>query len=494
MASIAPSITETRSPPLHDRRADWLVLGGFALLALFVRGAGFGDPIAGAEEQLNSYIGLRLLSGELPFADWQTLEPFGLFAIFALAHWHFGPEAMAYQAFAAVATFVGSILVSTLTRTVADRRAAAIAGALFMLMTSAYGDYASASETFLVPVMLAALLLVSRNTTGPTSARILTGMLLCGLGLQIDYAALPFCVLLLIWILRQEVLLGATPERLARLLCTYLAPMAAPMALVALIYMIGGNQDAFWLATREAFSANAAALGAHLDTDRLAMLLSLAGRSGCGLYGAIPTASSRTMSPQLLHALWFVAAIISALWQGDASPACYAMLVPGALLLAAPLFSSSSGSVLVITLSLLVSGAQILMLPAQYQEASSRNGEIGRFAAAISPLVDDRTRCLYVFDGPAALYRLSGGCVPTRLVDPRVLSDMTDKTDAIQTQERELSRILSSRPAVIVTTSTPTHRKNLAGLLQVGEAIRANYSPLASVQVGDLRYHAWHRR
>jgi hypothetical protein len=108
--------------------------------------------------------------------------------------------------------------------------------------------------------------------------------------------------------------------------------------------------------------------------------------------------------------------------------------------------------------------------------------------------VNDQTRCLYVFDGPTALYPMTGGCAPSRFVYPDHLTNVLETGAIGVSQTDEVARILSAGPAVIVTTSTPTQVQNMEGLLLVSEAIRARYEPLATVQLENLRFHAWRRR
>ena len=70
---------------------------------------------------------------------------------------------------------------------------------------------------------------------------------------------------------------------------------------------------------------------------------------------------------------------------------------------------------------------------------------------------------------------------PSRFTYPDHLINVR-KTGAIGvSQTKEVARILSTGPGVIVTTSTPTQVQSLERLLLVGEAIRMGYEPLATV-------------
>ena len=78
-------------------RGDAVCLTLIAGFTLALRSIWFGDPVADFDEQLYSFIGWRMQYGELPFIDLWDRKPFGLFAIFGLIHFLFGPSALAYQ-------------------------------------------------------------------------------------------------------------------------------------------------------------------------------------------------------------------------------------------------------------------------------------------------------------------------------------------------------------------------------------------------------------
>ncbi|HEU0309991.1 MAG TPA: hypothetical protein VFR36_02050, partial [Sphingomicrobium sp.] len=64
-----------------------------------------------------------------------------------------------------------------------------------------------------------------------------------------------------------------------------------------------------------------------------------------------------------------------------------------------------------------------------------------------------RGGCIYVVNGPSALYALSPACRPTKYLFPYHLG-LANEGSAIGTdQETEIARILASRPAVIVSQS-----------------------------------------
>ena len=102
MATMAPAAPRHWAIPA---RADWLAAGALLLVVLATRAMWFGDPVADFDEQIYSLIGWRMTHGDLPFVQVWDRKPFGLFAIFAAAHWLLGPGPLAYQIVASLSAF-----------------------------------------------------------------------------------------------------------------------------------------------------------------------------------------------------------------------------------------------------------------------------------------------------------------------------------------------------------------------------------------------------
>ena len=169
LASCKHSLTTIRAQaamPMNSSkdgigRTDALALGLLALAVLATRSIWFGDPVADYDEQLYSFIGARLLEGELPFVDWWDRKPFGLFALYALAHALFGPGPLAYQVLAAGFAVAASWLTYALARKLVDRATACLAGLLVAVLLPLYSSHSGQSEVFFAPLMLAMLWLLA---------------------------------------------------------------------------------------------------------------------------------------------------------------------------------------------------------------------------------------------------------------------------------------------------------------------------------------------
>lgn len=132
-------------------------------------------------------------------------------------------------------------------------------------------------------------------------------------------------------------------------------------------------------------------------------------------------------------------------------------------------------------------------MPQRYHESLSSREATARLAAAIAPHVNASDKCLLVFDGPTALYRLSGGCVPSRLVYPDHLNNALERSALGLVQEDEVARILALQPGAIVTASRPLTLQNEAALALVEQAIARDYVAAESGDMHGRTITAWVR-
>lgn len=493
MASIALGTPACRAPRAGMLRGDWPALVALAALLLVVRGVWFGNPVADYDEQLYSFIGWRMLHGELPFVDWWDRKPFGLFAIYAAAHALLGPGPIAYQAAATLATFAGAVLTFVLARPLAERAGAAVAAAFYIMLMSAYGAYSGQSEAFHVPLMLGAALLVCDWRRNDATGRALAAMVLCGLALQVKYTVLPQCAFLGLWALVGQWRYGADARTLAALAATFAALGLAPTAVVALFYFLIDEWEVFFHANFLSFFAKAAAPTGRLGPDGGLVLLPVALMLMGGLYSAWRVAPPRDGARYVFAACWFLAALASAVLPRTVYPYYYAALVPPAALLATPLFDRRSIAGFLPALLLLAFVHFLLFLPERAQRSAYERQATARLAALIAPHVSARD-CLYVFDGPTVLYRLTGGCVPSRFVYPDHLTNGLEEHAIGISQTGEVARILASGPAAIVTTDRPAVGQNPRSFALAHDRLARDYVEIGKVRLRFRGYHAWVRR
>jgi hypothetical protein len=475
-AAVMFAPPESPRPPAMTR-ADLWVVGLLAVFTLIVRGVWFGDPNADIDEQLYSLIGSGMLEGKVPFVDLWDRKPWGLFALFALAHAAGGPGPVAYQALAAVFTLAGGVMTFVLARPLAARWTAAGAGLLTVVLAALFGAHSANSEVFFIPMMLAMALLVRDPDHPRARLRALAAMLIGGAALQVKYTVLPQCLFFGLWALWGEHRRGAGPVRLAGQAALFGLLGLLPTILVGAGYALAGHWQAFVFANFLSFFDRLPSGAGRLHGPIMLLLLPLLGLALLGLNAA----RRRPAHERRAHAfsgLWLAAALATVFLPSTVYGYYLAALIPPCVLLALPLFARKDPTAFN-PLIMAPAALFLALLPSQYGIAQGSRAAAERMAAAIAPHVDGETRCLLVFDGPTALYRLSGSCLPTRFIYPDHLNNALEREALGVRQEDEVARILAGRPPVIVIADTALTPQNPAALGQVRAAIAQGYRPLA---------------
>jgi hypothetical protein len=468
-------------------------LAVFALVALATRALWFGDPVADFDEQIYSLIGWRMTHGDLPFVDVWDRKPFVLFAIFGAAHWLFGPEPLAYQFIACLFAVAGALLVYALARQLVDRVSATVAGSLYLILIAAYGSYSAQSEIFHTPLMLAMLWLLCDRQRPDAAKRAVLAMLIGGVALQIKYTVLPQCIFFGGYALFADWRDGAGPCRLARRAAIYALAGILPTALVAALYLGAGHFAEFWFANFVSFFERTSA-GGRLRPDLFVALSPLALIMVFGIYAAVRLNPPRHWRTYALFVAWSVATLGTVLLPGTIYLYYYAALAPAAALVAVPLIDVRAPTKFIPAAALLVGTGYLLNLPDRYAYSQSERRAEARLSATIAPYVGPKRDCLYIFDGPAALYRTTGTCLPTRYLYPDHLNNWLERHSLEVDQLAEISRILAMRPGVIVTADHAMTVQRKVNLNLIRKATQADYRPLITASLHDREVTAWVRR
>jgi 4-amino-4-deoxy-L-arabinose transferase-like glycosyltransferase len=475
-------------------RGDWLAAAAILFAVVATRALWFGDPAADFDEQLYSFIGWRMTHGDLPYVEVWDRKPFGLFAIFAFAHWLFGPDAIAYQVLGCITSFAGALLVYALARNLVDRVSAGVAAVLYVFLLALYGSYSGQTEEFHTPIMLAMLWLV-RDWRHPHAAwRATAAMLLGGLALQVKYTVLPQCMFFGAYALYGEWRSGARWLRLIARAAVFTALGIAPTVLVALLYAWWGHFDEFWFANFVSFFERLPANDGRLRPDLFIAILPLALVAVLGLYAAFRLNPPRDWRIYGLFAGWALSALATVLLPSTVYLYYYAALAAPAALIALPLIDVKAKARFIPALLLLLGAVYLFNFPARYAYAHAERRAEARLSAAIAPYVGEKRDCLYVFDGPTALYRTTGTCLPSRFVYPDHLNNGLEIHALGTDQTAEVARILRNRPGVIVTAAPPVTVQTPANQALVTNATRTDYRPLITATVQHREVTAWARR
>ena len=482
--------------PLPDQRprADsiWFAPCVLALVVFATRAIWLGDPAADYDEQLYSLIGLRWLDGALPYAELWDRKPVGLFALFALAQAIGGPSPVAYQVLAMLFTLAGSLVIYGLARPLADRWGALLAGIAYPLMLPLYGSHAGQSEVFFLPFLLGALYLIVGDRERLRIERAAGAMLLGGMALQVKYTALPVCLMLgglaLLRFRRQ----GADGNVLLRRAVLFAALGIAPTALAFAIFAILGAGEAYWWANFGSFFSREGA--GRWRADLPFALLPLLVPAMLGLWAAMRLAPPRDPALYVSYVAFTLALVGTVFLPGTVYLYYLAALVPGAILLALPLFASPAPLARASVLLLFAFYALFYVGLDQRGKSDERRESVAHLTRAIAPLVDRTDQCLWIFDGPSVLYTSADSCIATRFVYPDHLNNSLETHALGVDQTEEVARVLAARPAVIVTASDPLTRQNETALQAVRNALQSDYEPLASARMGDRTVRAWRLR
>ena len=482
--------------PGHEATgAQWrpalLPIAIIAAVAVLSRAIWFGDPAAEPDEQLYSLIGARMLQGALPYVDLWDRKPFGLFLLFAFAHALGGPGPLAYQLLATVFAAIGGWQVCLLASDLGDRWTAIGAGVLYPLLIYAYGSFSGQSEVFFLPFILGALINVRRMRDCRPERRALHAMLLAGAALQIKYSVLPQCLFLglaALWHFREQM-----PRRIMALAARLALAGLAPTLVVVCFYASQHALDAFFYANFVSIFERAPAQSGRLPSEHLPALLPMMAMAGGGLYLTLRNGAGRDATSFRLVMGWSVSILASIYMLSTVYLYYFAAFVPAAILLALPLLSVRN-ALRWAPLALVTAAAfALLNLPRHWHMTRQGRHELAVMASELRPYVDKR-HCLFVFDGPTTLYRMTASCLPSRFVYPDHLNNPLERFALGVSQEGEVARIFAGHPgAVVVADDTFATRDTPARRLVASELPQA-YRPIALAHVRERTYRAWVRR
>ncbi|HKR90866.1 hypothetical protein [Novosphingobium sp.] len=478
-------------------------LASFLLLlsiAIATRAPLYGDPLIHVDETFYNLVGERMLSGALPFVDIWDRKPIGLFLIYALSHLIGGHGVLAYQLIATVSVALTGWVIAMTARRIADPLGAFFAGCVYIFALALFRCSGGQSPVFYNLPMVVAASMILALLTEPAPRRLMRrgslAMLLVGLALQIKYSVVFEGVgfgLALVWLmLRRAGWLLTLPAALAWIACALL-----PTALALGWYWhLGYQQQFIWANFLSIFARNT---GAALSFDRITDLLTDFGRM-LPFWGTLIVLHRRRRrdgaerDPALRWlAAWSVVATGGFLVFGTYYDHYTAALLPPFSILIAPMLGTDPARRLVTQLVcafVVIGGGAILIANRIHFGGPS---DLEAVAAQIRPQL--KGRCLYIFEGNAALYSATDACLISRFGLPQHISGATDSV-AIDVDARdELRTILARRPGVIVTGEKPVSpRPNWSVRPIMAAALARDYELYAHVHLGSLKLRLYRLR
>lgn len=495
MTGISARIEQYESTVLARQwRGEALAFVALAGLIAMTRAVWFGDPVADFDEQLYSFIGWRLQFGELPYVDWWDRKPFGLFAIFGISHLLLGQGPLAYQLVGTAFTAATAWLVFHLSRKLVGTLSATIASALTIILMAAYANYSGQSEIFFTPLMLGmvALLLDSRHPQFTRRAAL--AMLLGGLALQVKYTVLPQCIFLGVYAIWCEYRARPTVQTLVSRGTLFLALGLLPTAIVASFYAAIGEFDAYVFANFISFFDRLPSGQDRFYAGHLPALAPLIVTIMLAIYAAFRLCRPQPFGTWLFYCGWALSVQASVMLPQTIYLYYYAAMAAPVALVALPLLDRRGPLKAIPGLLLVLAMFSLLNLPVSKARSSQETRAATQLAEAIAPHVGPSENCLWLWDGPTALYRMTGSCVPTRFVYPDHLNNALEKGALGVDQTGEVARILDTRPGAIVTASRPMTFQNEEATALVEAALAQNYVEDISVEMHNRTLTVWIRR
>ncbi|MXO72596.1 ArnT family glycosyltransferase [Alteraurantiacibacter buctensis] len=467
-------------------------LAWFLLFALVTRWTMLGDPNYHDDETLFFLIGQRMLDGAIPYVDvWDRKGP-GLFALFA-GFAAISDSVLSYQ--------IGALVFAALTAFVLARIAhrhtgwlgAMLAGTMYLaVLPRVMGGGGQAGVYFNLPVIIAAWLVLARPPArGPTRAS-LAAMLLCGLAITFKQTVIfdgGFLGLLLLW---QHWRAGARPAELAKAASFYAAAGALPMLAFAAIYAGLGHFAEFWHAMVLSNLAKQYDAGNDIPTRVFAMaflLLPLLVPAVLGLTRAREY-DGKTMPRGAM--LGWLAATLAALVAIPNFIDHY--LIPVVLVLslcAAPFLQREPWGPVLGLLGLAV----MLSFGPQFDRATRIESRQAMTRLAGQIAVDRPEPRLFLFQGPVALYSMTGSYPPTPLLFPLHLEAMPERNVSHLDTAGEVSRVLAWQPTTVLVRAERHSSENPETFALVDAWVRAHCGSVKTWNLpnryGQRLYDVW---
>lgn len=471
-----PAISGQRVGAISPLLASLIILA----VAVATRFTHYGNPVADMDDQFYWLVGRSWWDGQWPIIDIWDRKPVGLFLIYgAIAG--ISRSIMAVQLIATIFAAATAMVVWKIARLATSDRASLLAALAYLLMLPLLGGQTGQSPVFYNLFMAGAayLLLKSATDNRPSVTRANWAMLLCGLALLVKQVSAPEGMMIglgFLWLMKRN---GFSH--------TILLGRAVCMVAIALLPTIGGFA-LFWsqgsaalagytyAAYLSIFAKGATALGAHLGG--LAYFAIFAGPFvAIAVAGWVALRRERGRDPFImLLAAWGIAALVGYLLIPNFYPH-YAlpMLVPLSVM-SAGLFARPSGT-------LYFAGLAIFALLGAYRLGAADEARYDQLVQAIRH--ESGEGCLFVANGPTALYTEFTRCPSTRIVFPQHLTLLTEAASVGRDQAGEVSQIFGDHPAAIILRSGERNREAPAVRATIDETLKAKYRLAWTAPPGD---------
>ncbi len=469
------------------------------LVAVIVRSPAYGNPDVGLDEQFYLVVADRMMHSALPYVDIWDRKPIGLFLIYAATRLLGGDGFVQYQIVASLFSGATAGIIWLIARRSSNDLAGMAVGIAYLFWLNIYAGSAGQSPVFYnLPVALAFALAFRANELHDPKKIARWGaiaMALCGLAIQIKYTVVAEGAFLGLWFLWRLWTIGKNPLSITTTAIVYALLGLAPTLAVTCYYAAIGHFPEFAYANFWSIFDRG-----RLDEGSLARAKSFLIFTSIPLQIFLPFAllqrwmRDRRIGDQKqfwLMAGWLIAAFCGFVMIGNFYDHYFLPMLPPIFICIAPLLKRP-----VVGLPLgafLIIWAIVGTGYPDFASNAAKHDAVSELTASVRPYVEKD--CLFVFDGPSALYMTTHACAPTRFVYPDHLSNDVEK-NAIGTDARqEMMRVLNSKPGAIVTASKPiVSHLNAANLSLLRHALTHDYRLVAAVSHPLRIYYVYARK
>lgn len=466
-----------------ERGGHRVALVAILLTAFATRVVAFGNPVANIDDQFYLLVGHEWWRGQIPYLDIWDRKPPGLFALYALLAKAGGGSILFVQIVATLFAAGTAWLIRAIALRFAAPAAALFAGLSYLFVIPLLSGQTGQSPVFYNLAMAGAALLLfqSADLTIPSTVRrkALLAMLLCGLSMAIKQVAFvegAFFGLAFLFLLRR---LGQSWGALAAMAAAMMAIALAPTVIGILSFALAGPVALDMVIYANFFSIfGKASFGVGAKFAGFALFLVYA--FPLLLFAALGHRKLRREQPDRLARKLLVGWLIAAIGGWVIVPNFFdhyalPLLMP-LCVIAARFFDRALGRLYLAALGIACIAQGFIL-------DWSGNREARRWFERIAATTEAARQggCLFLGNGPTALYQAVPGCRLTRYLFPDHLVFRTEANAVGTDTLAELGRVLAQRPAVILTQQTerPKHSVQTDALLY--GTLRRDYRPVLAV-------------
>ncbi|OAG74342.1 hypothetical protein A0J51_00698 [Gluconobacter japonicus] len=456
-------------------RHKTLLLNFILVLFIFVsRFQSFGNPLIHVDEEFYLFGGGRLLHGDLPYLQFWDRKPFGIFLLYAFFHLFGSYRVFAYQIGAMAAIWGTAWLLFRMGKTIANTTGAFVAALLYVALLNLSQGEGGQTPVFYNLFVTAAVALVLRGITQPDrkhpAGHALLAMLLFGLAMQLKYTVVFEGIFVGLYSIACTGLACRCVSKTLQKAALFAAAGLLPTLTVFCFYTAIGHGSEWIFANLESIFLRGHAPVEethHLQLRMLRATLPLM----VGLIATAALAYKKASQPQYLYlTLWACVACLGVLAFGGWYPHYVLPLYAPLALTCAPLWYWKPGQAWMLALLCTVS------LTGQYSVRKHRleNGDQQTFQAMVN-VMSQKPGCVFVYQGPPALYDTSYWCPLTNHPFPGHFHEKVEAHATGIDVMYETHRVLAERPEYIVTEDPLPLLENPSVREEIFLEINANY-------------------